>query len=97
MQIPSTKSWFVLAVIALALLAVLGRYAVIPVSAPASADEGQAVLLYRWTGQTRPIWTSPTIAYEVGKGWITWPDVLPPGVELKREPSSDYFGDPGGD
>ena len=79
------KAWFALAVIALVVLAVLGRYAVIPVPAPAGADEGQAVLLDRWTGKTRPVWTSPTIAYEVGKGWITWPDVLPPGVELNRE------------
>lgn len=71
------------------LVAVLGRYAVIPVPAPASANEGHAVLLDRWTGRTKPVWTSPTIAYEVGKGWITWPDVLPPGVELKRESLSD--------
>jgi hypothetical protein len=92
---PMSKAWVALAVIALVLLAVLGRYAVIPVSAPASgeesswlaSDQGQAVLLDRWTGKTRPVWTSPTIAYEVGKGWITWPDVLPPGVKLNREPA----------
>jgi hypothetical protein len=90
-----SKAWFALAVIALVLLAVLGRYVVIPIAKPASAEEsfwlasenGQAVLLDRWTGKTRPVWTSPTIGYEVGRGWITWPDVLPPGVELNREPA----------
>ena len=58
------KGWLVLAVIALVLLAVLGRYAVIPV--PVHGTDAHAVLLDRWTGQTTPAATpvpSPAFTY----------------------------------
>ncbi len=53
-------AWFALAVIALVLLAVLGRYEIVPTS----RSDGDTVLkLDRWTGQTRAFgggyWTIP--------------------------------------
>lgn len=47
---PMSKAWFALAVIALVLLAVLGRYEIVPTS----RNEGGTILKHdRWTGQTR--------------------------------------------
>jgi hypothetical protein len=45
-----SKAWFALAVISLVLLAVLGRYEIVPTT----RNEGGTILkLDRWTGQTR--------------------------------------------
>lgn len=83
------KTIFALAIAGLILVAVLGRWTVVPV--PTGGDEGKAVLLDRWTGTTRPVWTDPTLAYVVGDGYLHWPGVLPDGFSFgnKTDPSSE--------
>jgi len=46
------KAEIILAAVALVLLAVLGRYTVVPV--PTNGGDAHAVLLDRWTGRTFP-------------------------------------------
>ncbi len=65
---PMTKAWFALAVIALVVLAVMGRYEIVPTT----RSEGAVILkLDRWTGQTRAygLNTDSTTGIPVGAYW----------------------------
>lgn len=77
---PMSKAWFALAVIALVLLAVLGRYAVTPIPAPDLTAEGMALLLDRWTGITRPVCVAPWRE----KNLVSEPPLGPPRIIRRR-------------
>lgn len=69
-------AWFALAVIALALLAILGRYEVVPTSL---SDGGVVLKLDRWNGETRELygfdrsdsmWSEPILSI---REWLNQP------------------------